>query len=93
MSETVCYKIRDSETGLWSSGGYEPKFTTKGKAWSGTGPLLSHLHQFWRSKYYRDPKTWEIPESWEVVKFVIVEMETEAPVNARAMIMAQKDKK
>jgi hypothetical protein len=42
MADTV-YKIRDRETGLFSTGGEEPEWTGCGKAWAGTGPLRAHL--------------------------------------------------
>jgi hypothetical protein len=48
------YKIRRSD-GLFSAGGCSPKFTPKGKAWSGTGPLKNHLNQLSKAeikKYY-----------------------------------------
>lgn len=40
------YKIKNSETGLYSRGGVDPRWGVKGKAWSGKGPLKSHLRQF-----------------------------------------------
>jgi hypothetical protein len=40
------YKIRNKITGLFSTGGMEPKFNKKGKVWNGIGPLKNHLHQF-----------------------------------------------
>lgn len=39
----LIYKIR-SENGLFSSGGSTPKFTTKGKVWTGKGGISNHLH-------------------------------------------------
>jgi hypothetical protein len=37
------YKIRDKETGLFSTGGMDPTFTKKGKVWTGIGPLKAHI--------------------------------------------------
>jgi hypothetical protein len=37
------YKIRDTETGLFSSGGVWPRFTKFGKTWTTRGALKSHL--------------------------------------------------
>ena len=44
--ETFLYKIRDVNTGLFSTGGMDPNWTTKGKTWTGLGSLKSHLRQF-----------------------------------------------
>jgi hypothetical protein len=41
---TKLYKVRDINTGLFSTGGYYPGWTNKGKTWSGVGPLKSHLN-------------------------------------------------
>lgn len=38
------YKIQHRETGLFSNGGAYPRWTKTGKAWSGIGPLKSHLN-------------------------------------------------
>jgi hypothetical protein len=37
------YKIRDKATGLFSSGGSMPDWSSKGKAWNNRGALSSHL--------------------------------------------------
>lgn len=66
------YKVRDKNTGLFSTGGcsyagrpgencYQPRpngWSKKGKIWTGLGPLRTHLNQFY----------W-IPENWEVVEY------------------------
>jgi len=51
MPPTV-YKIRRKSDGLFSTGGTDPAFTTKGKAWSGKGPLHLHLSQFRNVQVY-----------------------------------------
>jgi len=37
------YKIRDSKTGLYSSGGMRPQFNKKGKVWTNIGHVKAHL--------------------------------------------------
>lgn len=93
MSESVCYKIRDSETGLWSSGGTSPRFTKSGKAWACRGHLLNHLAQHQANEsYYTKAK--HIPRSWEVVTFrVTVHSEQGDVVNARDLYEKHKDSK
>jgi len=92
MTETVCYKIRDRNTGLWSAGGTEPRFNKIGKSWS-KGPLLNHLAQFKiRNGSFREVKC-GIPDNWEVVKFVISQSETDSVVGAREMYESRKVKK
>jgi len=43
MEETF-YKIRRRHDGLFSKGGYTPRFNTKGKIWHGMGPLRNHIN-------------------------------------------------
>lgn len=38
------YKITDPETGLFSTGGSDPKWTKKGKIWRTLGALKNHLN-------------------------------------------------
>ena len=45
------YVIADPATGLFSTGGTNPKFKKKGKIWSTLGHLKNHLAQF-MEKYY-----------------------------------------
>lgn len=62
------YKIRDTRTGLWSTGGYwsnSRTFSKAGKVWNGLGPLRNHLRAVARGDLEL------IPESWEVVEFVM----------------------
>lgn len=66
MNQIFVYKIRDSETRLFSSGGSEPNFSKKGKVWSNIGHIKNHLKMF---------KV--IPSEWEVVKYEIIENELE----------------
>src|SRR5450830_1894182 len=44
MSDEVQgWKIKQTSTGLYSSGGYTPSFTKRGKIWAQLGHLKSHL--------------------------------------------------
>lgn len=67
-NEMVVYKIRDKNTGRFSTGGISPKWTMFGKAWNTRGSLKSHL-TCWRDSNSYYGKKVEIPESWEVVEF------------------------
>jgi hypothetical protein len=42
-TETI-FKIRNRTTHLFSRGGVNPKFDTKGKVWRGIGPIKNHLN-------------------------------------------------
>lgn len=44
MSERIVYRIRRKRDGLYSAGGGYPRWTAKGKVWSGRGPLTNHLN-------------------------------------------------
>ena len=55
------FKIRDRETGLYSTGGYHPRWTKAGKVWRGSGALRNHL---WLAKSRRMPGVL----SWEVIE-------------------------
>lgn len=67
------FKIRNKDTGLFSTGGHTPKWSKSGKTWSGTGPLLSHLNLYMSDGYGRPRKTF--PDSWEVVEYEVVQQE------------------
>ncbi|GJQ43958.1 MAG: hypothetical protein JETCAE03_34560 [Ignavibacteriaceae bacterium] len=83
--EKFVYKIRHKKTGLFSTGGMSPKWTTKGKTWSAFNHIKTHLRQFTRyttenkddgimsTKVSFDKNL--IPKDWEVVKIKIVESE------------------
>ena len=88
--ETFLYKIRDVNTGLFSTGGMDPNWTTKGKTWTGLGPLKSHLRQFVTYEQLKNGQTDyhtqinKIPENWEVVKIKFIESEVEL-LNAKQL--------
>lgn len=44
------FKIQRNSDQLFSKGGYNPRFSEKGKIWSGLGPLSSHLNSLDRNK-------------------------------------------
>lgn len=76
LNEAV-YKIRNKETGLFSTGGSVPRWKNVGKTWSGLGPVTNHL-VMWCDKYdYEKRKSVivDIPDEWEIVKYELKEAE------------------
>lgn len=65
------YKIRDRSTGLFSTGGVDPKWNKRGKAWTSVGALKNAIRLYEGSRYHPN-----IPAQWEIVRFVAVEQET-----------------
>jgi hypothetical protein len=68
--ETLVYKIRRKSDGLYSGGGFSPRWGKTGKAWGSLGRLKNHLNLFVDYKG-------KISDSWpyndaEVVTFKIV---------------------
>lgn len=68
------FKIRDIETGLFSTGGTSPRWTKRGKSWSQINHVKNHLRQFcWSPKdeaghtNYKVVKNY-IPKNWEVIE-------------------------
>lgn len=59
------YKIRDSKTGLYSTGGGFPGWKPVGKVWTGMGPVNNHLAVVLKVQK-RIPSTWVI-ERYELV--------------------------
>lgn len=72
------YKVRHKETGLWSAGGFSPKFTKFGKVWTEKRFLLSHIDQI---KSYADQPAKQYDscrkylDSIEIVEFDLVEVD------------------
>lgn len=58
------YKIRDRDTGLFSTGGCDPGWNKIGKTWSTEGQVKSHLKMWSSEGAYKHKK---VPESWEVL--------------------------
>jgi hypothetical protein len=80
----IVYKIKDTLTGLYSTGGSKPKWTKKGKTWSAKNHVTCSLSQGFisDSKYQKEYKN-DIPSSW-----VIVTLDSENGVteeNARSL--------
>lgn len=67
MKITV-YKIKDTNTGLYSTGGSNPRWTKKGKTWSARNHVTCSLSQgFIRDSEYRRKYENNIPSSWVIV--------------------------
>jgi len=72
------YKIQDTKTGLFSTGGSEPRWTKNGKEWTSEGALKSHLTHWLdsngRSSCYTNPygrcvvSKLSIPIRWKIVE-------------------------
>lgn len=71
------YKIKDSLTGKFSTGGLSPKWTNRGKTWSQFNHVKAHLRQFIstgrgvtiNNVWMYQTGWWNnIPESWIVVE-------------------------
>jgi len=62
--EIKVYKIRHSDTGLWSKGGTSPSFNKVGKTWSNIGHVKSHLNGMYKIDIDEISK-------WEIVEFVM----------------------
>ena len=58
------YKIRDINTGLYSTGGIVPKWNKRGKTWNNLGHVKAHLV----GVRHNNPNT--ITRTWEVEEFV-----------------------
>lgn len=74
--ELKAFKIKNGE-GLFSTGGYSPRWTSRGKTWGSFASLKLHLRQHCdhyqagtRDGNYRFVKGWwnNIPEDWVVVE-------------------------
>lgn len=60
MKEIKIYKIQDSKTGLFSTGGVCPRFTKSGKIWSRLNFVMSHLTLVGHCN---------IPDTWNLVEY------------------------
>lgn len=69
-STELVYKIQDTATKLYSTGGYAPKWTRDGKSWKTLGQLKSSLKLYVRGQYPGEAK--EIPATWTVVEMKLV---------------------
>ena len=76
------FKIRNIDTGLYSTGGMWPQWTRAGKTWSGTGPLRAHLAQHLR-------RSTQDLAKWRVVEIEVREVaahEVHEMLNAKQML-------
>ena len=71
-TQEILYKIQDSTSGLYSTGGYQPKWTREGKVWKTKAQLISHLKLYRRGQYAGEKRA--IPTTWSVVELKIVPM-------------------
>lgn len=77
---TTFYKIRDKNTGLFSTGGVDAlthpgSWSKTGKVWRTEGQLKQHLRQYIRVTDYwpKRKEVSQIPDHWEVVTYVVAE--------------------
>ena len=83
----IVYRIRRKSDGLFSAGGYSPRFTVKGKVWNSKNALHNHLHlepKSYATTYTPGPfggyqyATHDAYADCEVVEYEISETETGA---------------
>ena len=60
------FKIRDTETGLFSMGGSCPRWSKKGKTWTNIGHVKTHIRGL--NKFYI-----KNVDHWEVIEYELVE--------------------
>lgn len=70
-NEIKAYKIRNRETGLYSTGGSNPYWRKTGKVWGNLGGLKNHLNAW--CNQLREIK--DIPDEWDIVEIIIKEEE------------------
>lgn len=63
------YKIRDKNTGKFSSGGTDPKWSQKGKLWYSEGHVRCAITN-WKNTHLKT----SAPSNWEIVEFMLQEM-------------------
>lgn len=61
----IVFKIRNTETGLYSKGGLEPEFNKIGKTWNNLGHVKNALNLYETGG--TQPRT--IPNNWEIVAY------------------------
>jgi hypothetical protein len=60
------FKIRDTATGLFSTGGHYPRWSKKGKTWTNIGHVKNHINNLTRVVIKN-------VDHWEVVEYELVE--------------------
>lgn len=78
--QNIVYKIRDKQTGLFSTGGYSPNWTREGKTWKTKAQVISHLKLFCRG--YRQEGGRTIPKTWIIVEFGMIEVGSEPAISS-----------
>lgn len=66
MAESI-FKIRDTKTGLFSSGGYDIFWGEVGKEWDSFNAAMLSLKLYKRGRWER--KNNKVPSTWEIVEF------------------------
>ena len=78
MEEIKIFKIKDKNTGLFSTGTKHPTWTKKGKIWNQINHIKTHLRQFCDEKItwtglndFEYSTKWinNIPENWLVFEY------------------------
>lgn len=72
------FMVRDKKTGLFSTGGWNPRMVPVGKIWDSLADVRSHFQMIERGDRYH-PRM-NIPANWEVVEFQVVEVGKTIPV-------------
>jgi hypothetical protein len=65
-NDEILYQIQDASTGLYSTGGCNPRWTRKGKVWKTPAHVVSHLKLFQRGPLEKERR--RIPRTWRVVE-------------------------
>lgn len=61
------FKVRDSKTGLFSSGGYDLGWSETGKEWDTFNAAMLSLKLYQRGRW--DRKNNKVPSTWEIVEY------------------------
>lgn len=68
------YKIRDKQTGLFSTGGLYPKWSKIGKVWKTQGNLKSHLNMLQECGFLSQYNNTEVIELETIENWIIPTM-------------------
>jgi len=85
MPKRVIYKLRDSSTGLYSTGGWDFQWNEGGKTWDSLKDVGTHLKMLLRGDRYHF-KIGTIPASWEVVAVEVQEKVVGNPTPATSLV-------
>ena len=92
---SIYYKVRQKGTELYSTGGSTPKWTKKGKVWSGIGSLKNHLVQVETPRRTSWSVLGHVPvhpyRDAEIVVMVMKETETMSPMEMLRDLRVKKD--